>query len=110
LYHKNGYVTESSRSNIFIIKSGVLITPDLGMLEGITRKRIISICQEVMPLEIRPVTLQEVYEADELFLSASTKRISPITKIDHITYSSGPFTKKLYDVLLVEEQKDKQVQ
>jgi D-alanine transaminase/branched-chain amino acid aminotransferase len=106
LYHKDGYVTESSRSNIFIIKSGVLITPDSGMLEGITRKRIISICQEVMPIEIRPVTLQEVYDADELFLSASTKRISPITQIDHVRYESGPFTKKLYDLLLVEEQEN----
>lgn len=105
LYYKDGFVTESSRSNIFIVKSGILITPDSGMLEGITRKRIISICKEVMPLEIRPVTMQEVYDADELFLSASTKRISPITQIDHVRYESGPFTKKLYDLLLVEEQK-----
>lgn len=110
LYYKDGYVTESSRSNIFIIKSGVLITPDYGMLEGITRKKILQFAGDIMPVEVRPVTIKEVYDADETFLSASTKRISPITQIDHVTYPSGTFTKKLYDLILVEEQKDKHVQ
>lgn len=103
LYHHEGWVTESSRSNVFIVKNGVLITPAEGMLEGITRKRILSFSSEIMPTEVRPVRLEEVFEADEVFLSASTKRISPVTAIDHIRYASGPYTHLLYKRLLEEE-------
>jgi D-alanine transaminase/branched-chain amino acid aminotransferase len=105
LYYHNGLITESSRSNIFMIKNGVLITPSYGMLEGVTRKRIISFAKEIMPMEIRDVTLGEILEADEVFLSASTKRISPVTMIDQCAFSSGPFTKILYDRLILEENR-----
>lgn len=103
LYHQGGFITESSRSNIFIIKNGILITPSHGMLEGITRKRILSFAGEIMPLEVRQVRLAEVFDADEVFLSASTKRISPVTAIDDVNYTSGPFTQLLYNRLLEEE-------
>jgi branched-chain amino acid aminotransferase len=105
LYHHEGWVTESSRSNIFIVKNGVLITPAEGMLEGITRKRILSFSSEIMPTDIRQVRLDEVLTADEVFLSASTKRISPVTGIDHVRYASGPYTHLLYKRLLEEESK-----
>ncbi|MFZ1749963.1 MAG: aminotransferase class IV [Saprospiraceae bacterium] len=104
LYHLNGQISESSRSNIFIIKNDVLITPDTGILEGITRKKILAFAEEILPLEIRPVTLEELAEADEVFLTASTKRISPVTAIDDISYDRGNYTQMLYDRLLVEEQ------
>jgi branched-subunit amino acid aminotransferase/4-amino-4-deoxychorismate lyase len=103
LYHQGGFITESSRSNIFIVKNGILITPSHGMLEGITRKRILSFAGEIMPLEVRQVRLAEVFDADEVFLSASTKRISPVTAIDDVNYTSGPFTQLLYNRLLEEE-------
>ncbi len=103
LYYKNGLVTESSRSNVFHIKNGVLITPNEGMLQGVTRKRILGFASEIMPVEIRPVSLTEILDADEVFLSASTKRISPVTNIDGITFEKGPFTKILYERLIVEE-------
>lgn len=103
LYHQGGFITESSRSNIFIVKNGILITPSHGMLEGITRKRILSFAGEIMPLEVRQVHLDEVFAADEVFLSASTKRISPVTAIDDVNYDSGPFTQLLYNRLLEEE-------
>ena len=105
LYSKDGYVTESSRSNIFIIKNGKLVTPDFGMLWGITRKRIIGFANEILPVEVRQIPLDEVYGADEVFLSASTKRISPVTDIDGHAFASGPFTKMIYDRLVEEERR-----
>lgn len=105
LYHFEGHITESSRSNICIIKDGVLITPDSGMLEGITRKRILSFAAEILPVEVRKVSLQEVFEADEVFLCGSTKRIAPVTNIDQTTFSFGKHTRMLYDRLIVEEKK-----
>ena len=104
LYHKDGTISESSRSNIFIVKNGILITPSDGILEGITRKKIIAFANEIIPLEIRPVYVHELNDADEVFLTASTKRISPVTAIDDLIFPSGPFTKLLYDRLVEEEK------
>ncbi len=105
LYHLNGYVSESSRSNIFLIKNGTLITPDKDMLLGVTRKRILSFADEIMPVEVRAVSKEELAHADEVFLTASTKRISPVTRIDDYRFAIGPYTRKLYDRLIVEEGK-----
>ncbi len=105
LYHMNGYISESSRSNIFIIKNGVLITPHSGILEGITRKRILSFAPQILPVEVRQIHISEVQEANEVFLCGSTKRISPVTMIDEVKYATGPYTTRLYERLLEEEHK-----
>ncbi|AWW29816.1 branched-chain amino acid aminotransferase [Echinicola strongylocentroti] len=97
LYHANGIISESSRSNIFIVKNGTISTPKSNILHGITRKNIVAL---VPDLQIRDVTLQEVMEADEVFMSSTTKRILPITKIDHQNISNGQVgthTKKLIE-------------
>ncbi len=103
LYHTNGHITESSRSNIFIVKNGILITPDVGVLRGITRKHILQFAPKVMPVEVRTVSLTEVMDADEVFMTGSTKRIAPITSIDNKTFYCGKHTRILYDILLKEE-------
>jgi branched-chain amino acid aminotransferase len=103
LYHRNGYITESSRSNIFIVKDDTLITPSEGMLEGVTRKRILSFASDLLTVQVRPLSLSEIFQADEVFLSASTKRITPVTKIDHHHFQIGPWSKKLFDRLVEEE-------
>lgn len=105
LYHKSGFISESSRSNIFIVKNDVLITPSEGILEGVTRKRIIAFAPEIMSVEVRQISIVELRSADEVFLTASTKRISPVTAIDEFVYSSGPYTRILYERLLAEEAK-----
>lgn len=104
LYATGGFITESSRSNIFIIKNGVLITPDTGVLRGITRKRILQFAPKAMPVEIRAVTLSEVFDADEVFMTGSTKRVAPITKIDDKEFETGKLTRLLYDMLLEDER------
>jgi branched-chain amino acid aminotransferase len=104
LYHKNGYVTESSRSNIFIVKDGVVITPDKGVLKGITRQNVIETAQKNFPVEVRPMSLLEVISADEVFTTGSTKRVVPITQIDNFKFAKGKITEKILSLLLEKEK------
>jgi branched-chain amino acid aminotransferase len=89
LYHKNGEVTELSRSNLFIVKNGTLITPNSNILKGITRKHILEIAKGKFKIEERTVTLSETLNADELFTTGSTKRVLGITKIDNKAIGNG---------------------
>ena len=97
LYHWNGWVSESSRSNFFIVKNGVLHTPDQHILMGITRKKILEIAGNVV---IRPISLEEVWEADEAFISSTTKILLPVTKLDDRIIGDGkpgPVTLKVLE-------------
>lgn len=86
LYHQDGLVSESSRSNFFIVKNGVIITPDRHILMGITRKQIMELDGNV---QIRSVSFEETLEADEAFISSTTKMLLPVTKIDDHTIGTG---------------------
>jgi|WetSurMetagenome_2_1015567.scaffolds.fasta_scaffold40264_2 branched-chain amino acid aminotransferase len=91
LFHWNGEITECSRCNIFFIdKAGQLITPDAGMLHGVTRKQIISIAKEhQVPVVERKVTLSELPEMAGSFLTATTKGVLPVVKIDSQIIGDG---------------------
>ncbi|WP_296701980.1 aminotransferase class IV [Algoriphagus sp.] len=86
LYHQEGLVSESSRSNFFIVKNGTVITPDKNILMGITRKHVLTLVDQV---EIRPVSLEETLNADEAFITSTTKILLPVTQIDHHKIGSG---------------------
>jgi branched-chain amino acid aminotransferase len=86
LYHQDGQVSESSRSNFFIVKDGVISTPDRHVLMGITRKQIMKLAGNV---KIRPVSFEETLEADEAFISSTTKILLPVTKIDDHKIGTG---------------------
>lgn len=86
LYHWNGWVSESSRSNFFIVKDGVIHTPDQHILLGITRKHILELVKNVV---IRPISLEEVWDADEAFISSTTKVLLPVTQIDERKIGNG---------------------
>ena len=86
LYHWNGVVSESSRSNFFMVKNGVVHTPDQHILMGITRKHILKIAGNVV---IRPITLEEVWDADEAFISSTTKVLLPVTQLDDRKIGNG---------------------
>lgn len=108
LYYKDGLVTESSRSNIFIVKDDKVITPASGMLKGITRKHILAFAGGQFEVEERDVTLAETLAADELFTTGSTKRIVPVTRVDNRpigTGTPGPVTRKLYELFLNYEKR-----
>lgn len=86
VYHHNGYISESSRSNIFVVKNGKITTPDKHILHGITRKRVLELDNSI---KIQPVTLNELFEADELFITSTTKKILPITQVDDKKIGTG---------------------
>lgn len=91
LYHWNGDITECSRCNIFFIdRNNNVITPASGMLRGITRKQVIAIAREHnVPLIERAVTLDELPEMAGAFLTATTKGVLPVVKIDQLQIGNG---------------------
>jgi len=110
LYYSNGLISESSRSNVFIVKNKTVSTPHTGILPGITRKHVLSVCQGVFAVEERAIPLAEVYEADEVFITSSNQRIMPVRQIDHYVLPqphTGPVTRKLQDLFLEREGKQR---
>ncbi len=106
IYHYNGLITESSRSNIFIVKNKKLFTPKSGFLAGVTRKHLIQACKGIIEVEERDITLKETLNADEVISTSSTQRVLAISQIDARVYnegSIGPIAKKLQEILLQEE-------
>jgi D-alanine transaminase/branched-chain amino acid aminotransferase len=99
-------VSESSRSNLFYVKAGVIHTPDVHILEGITRKNIIQLAAEHYAVKVGKCSLTDFLEADEVFTTGSTKRVVPILAIDGQPIgdgSRGPVAKHLYDLLVEAE-------
>ena len=106
LYHHPSFgVSECSRSNLFLVKNGVLMTPARGVLEGITRKKILDLAPSLLPLKVQDLQLKDFLEADEVFTTGTTKRVLPILGIDNHSYGIGPVTKMLYKELLTLESK-----
>jgi len=90
LYHTNGVVTEFPRCNFFIVtKDNTIITPDKNALKGVTRKRIIELAQSSFIIKEGAITLDDIREAKEAFLTSSTKRIQAIVKVDGQPVGNG---------------------
>ncbi len=103
LLDANGFVSEGTGENIFIVKRGVLHTPDLSssILEGITRDTVISLARE-MGLEVQEgrITRDQLWLADECFLTGTAAEITPVREVDNRPIGDGivgPITKKLQD-------------
>jgi branched-chain amino acid aminotransferase len=101
----NGHVCELSAANIFIVRDGVLITPDStsDLLEGINRRSMIQVAREDLGMEVieRSIDLTELYIADEVFTTGTSANISPILEIDARKIADGtigPVTKKLQKI------------
>lgn len=87
-----GHVCELSAANIFLVKNGVLITPDntSDLLEGINRKTIIKYAEDQgIEVQQRTVDLTELYTADELFACGTSAWLTPITEVDGRKIDSG---------------------
>jgi branched-chain amino acid aminotransferase len=83
LYHHGGIISESPRSNFFIVtKDEKIITPARNILKGINRKYVIQIAQEQFDFEERDITLDEVFKAEEAFLTSTTKLVLPVLALD----------------------------
>ena len=89
IYCVDGFVVEGTRSNIFIFNDGRWITPDEGLLPGITRAEVIKLLGRDSLLELRALTLDEFYAADEIVLTSTTKEVVPIVQVDDRRIGAG---------------------
>ncbi len=80
---EEGYLTEATGANVFVVRDGVVLTPDSGCLEGITRQSVFDLCAE-MGIASKATRLHgdALYEADEVFLSTTAGSIMPARSID----------------------------
>ena len=102
-------VTEFPRANVFIVTKGKkLVTPAHNILYGITRKNILSMATGIVPSEERDITVDEVLNASEIFLTSTTKRILPVVKLNGKIIGEGkpgPLTSLLYEKFLEMEKR-----
>ncbi|GIP49556.1 Branched-chain-amino-acid aminotransferase [compost metagenome] len=103
MLNAQGYVTEGSGDNIFIVKNGMITTPPcyLGALDGITRQAIIEICRKRgYSIQEQPFTLHDVYVADEVFLTGTAAEVIAVREVDGRIIGeghAGPITLKLLE-------------
>ena len=100
LLDNEGYVTEGSGENIFLVQNGKLVTPELtSCLEGITRDTVMSLAGELnLEVKERRITRDEVYIADEAFFTGTAAEVLPIRELDGRVIGNGgrgPITEKL---------------
>jgi branched-chain amino acid aminotransferase len=92
MLNMNGMVVEGTAENIFILKNEMLVTPPLtsGALDGITRSSVLSIAEDLgINFQIRDISRDELYHADEVFLTGTAAEIKSIGEIDKIIISNG---------------------
>ena len=108
---QDGFVTEGTSNNAYIIKDNVLITRHLGneILHGITRKAVIEFARVAqIRVEERSFTMEEAKAADEAFITSATTFVMPVVQIDDKPIGSGqpgPLTKRLREIYLEESIK-----
>jgi branched-chain amino acid aminotransferase len=100
LLDAEGFVAEGSGENIFIVRDGVIFTPDLtSALDGITRQTIFTLATELgLKIVEKRITRDEVYIADEAFFTGTAAEVTPIREVDNRpigTGSRGPITERL---------------
>ena len=86
-----GFVSEASGENIFVVRDGVLRTPPLHtVLDGITRATVCELARHRgIPVEERSLTRDDLYVADELFLTGTAAEVTPIRAVDRRTIGGG---------------------
>jgi branched-chain amino acid aminotransferase len=99
----NGYVSEGSGENIFLVQDGVVSTPPLAssVLPGITRNSIMALCEDLgIPVREQMIPREMLYIADEVFFTGTAAELTPLRSVDRIKISAGkrgPITKRLQE-------------
>ena len=89
---RDGWLTEGTASNIFVVKHGVVLAPPPSnlMLTGVTYDLVLELAlQHGLPHEVRAISEAELRDADEVWMTSSTKEIMPIVKLDGIAVGAG---------------------
>lgn len=87
--NSEGMVLEGTTNNLFIFKGDTLVTAGDGVLPGITRTVVLELARSVFEVEVRDVSLQEAYDAEEAFLTSSVKEVMPIKTLDDRVIGAG---------------------
>ncbi|MCT0226353.1 branched-chain amino acid transaminase [Synechococcus sp. CS-1328] len=111
LLNSRGKMSEASGMNLFIVRDGVLITPgvDQDILEGITRASVLELARDMgIPTLERPVDKTELFVADEVFLSGTAARVTPVRRVETTDLpSQRPIMERLRERLtLITEGRD----
>lgn len=97
----DGNVTEGFGYNVFLVKNGVLSTPSLGILHGITRRTAAEIAERKgWTVRFEQVPLKSLYECDELFITSTAGGIMPLTTLDGQPVGDGnvgPVTQAIWE-------------
>ncbi len=96
------HALEGTTSNLFAFIDDVLVTPDTGVLKGITRKTILSLAREHFAVSEQPLPLPNLLRAREVFITATNKGVVPVIQVDEVTIGTGtpgPDTKILMTAL-----------
>ena len=108
---QDGYVTEGTSNNAYIVKDNIIITRELSndILHGITRASVLRYAEDTnFRLEERRFTVREAQESDEAFITSASNFVTPVIEIDGMKInggSPGPVTMKLRDIYIEESRK-----
>lgn len=99
LYHNNGKLRECPRANFFLINdNGEILTSKNDILKGVTRKHVLKFANDRFAIAERDLTMDDLRDAEEAFITSTTKNILPVTKIDGRVLGNGtpgPITRQL---------------
>ena len=99
----NGYLSEGSGENLFVVRNGVLYTTPLtnSVLSGITRDSVLTLARHLgIPVVEQAMPRELLYIADEVFFTGTAAEVTPIRSVDRILVAdggTGPITKQLAD-------------
>jgi len=96
--NERDHVLEATRSNFFIFRGDTLVTPNRGILLGITRNVVLELARGKFPIEERPILLDELALADEAFITSSSKEITPVIQIDDRIIGDGKPGQRTYQL------------
>jgi len=91
---KKRFVNEGTTSNLFAFIKGRLVTPKENVLKGITREVILSLAETMFEIDLRPIPLEELLHADEVFITGTNKGVVPVIQIDTTPIGDGRIGKR----------------
>lgn len=110
LYHDNGFIRETSRGNFFLVKNNIVFTPKNEVLKGITQSVLFDIMNEAsIPYKVEDINLEQMRDADEVFVTSSTKLVLPIVNIDGLKINQeipGELSKQLLKLFLQHKEEN----
>ncbi len=98
LYHDGEKISETSRCNFFLVQNHQIITPKKGILQGITRRRVLNLEGLRFPIIESDLFVSDLKHANEAFITSTTKGVMPVISIDELNIGDGkvgPMTKEL---------------